>query len=133
MTERKRILIVEDEPVGQIVITEMMKRLGYPADVAGSGKEALARVETQGYELIFMDCQMPEMDGFETTQRIREIEVQQQRHSKAIIIALTAKAMSGDREKCLNAGMDDYLSKPVDFEKLNSVLTSYLPPADPSS
>ena len=127
MSESKRILIVEDEPVGQIVITGMLSNLGYKADMASSGIEAIKYCEEKHYDVIFMDCLMPGMDGFEATTKIREIETRKQRFNASIIIALTAKALTGDREHCLAAGMDEYLAKPLELKQLKEMLDKYMP------
>ncbi len=109
------ILLVEDNAINQRLIQLMLERMGYRADVAGNGLEALAALARQSYDVIFMDVQMPEMDGFEATRRIRqEFSVSEQPR----IIAMTANAMSGDREACLQAGMDDYISKPIHLDAL---------------
>jgi CheY-like chemotaxis protein len=121
-----RILVVEDNAVNQRVVQLMLKKSGYQADVVANGREALSMLERAPYDLILMDCQMPEMDGYETTRRIRSLE-QGQRHIP--IIALTANTMQGDREKCLAAGMDDFLSKPIRLHDLLNVLQRYLPVA----
>jgi PAS domain S-box-containing protein len=116
-----RILVVEDHPINQSVIVEMLAKLGYRADIASNGKEALVAVSEFPYDLVLMDCQMPEMDGIEATRRIRSGEAGE---SKAgiPIVALTAHALAGDRERCLEAGMTDYLSKPVRAESLVGIL-----------
>jgi CheY-like chemotaxis protein len=120
----------------------MVERLGFRADVAGDGHEALEALSRIPYDLILMDCQMPEMDGYEATRQIREAEavrsdVQEtnafddlsRRPVHVPIIAVTANAMQGDREKCLQSGMDDYLSKPIRPEELSNVLAKWLPKA----
>ncbi len=127
MSESKRILIVEDEPVGQIVITGMLSNLGYKADMASSGIEAIKYCEEKHYDVVFMDCLMPGMDGFEATTKIREIETRKQRPNASIIIALTAKALTGDREHCLAAGMDEYLAKPLELKQLKEMLDKHMP------
>ena len=117
MAERHplRILIVEDNTINQNLVQLMLERLGYRADVAGNGLEALNALRRQEYDAVLMDVQMPEMDGYEATQRIRqEFELLRQPR----IIAMTANAMSGDREACLMAGMDDYISKPIHVDEL---------------
>jgi PAS domain S-box-containing protein len=119
-----RILIVEDNPVNQIVAVRQLARLGYAAHVAANGEEALAMLELQHYTIILMDCQMPVMDGFEATRLIRAGEVGTAQHRT--IVAMTANAMQGDRERCLYAGMDDYLSKPISFDELERVMVRCL-------
>ena len=123
-----KILLVEDNVINQTVATEMLRKLGCRVDVAGNGKEAVDMVQTFPYDLVFMDCQMPEMDGYEATAEIRRTEGTE-RHIP--IIAMTANAMQGDRERCLEAGMDDYVSKPVRMEHLTEVLSQYPPTATP--
>lgn len=115
-----RILLAEDNSVNQRVALHMLSRLGYRADVAANGLEVLEAVQRQTYEIILMDMQMPEMDGLEATRRVRELE--SQIGFRPWIIALTANAMEGDREMCLAAGMDDYMSKPLKSEALRDTL-----------
>ena len=117
-----RILLAEDHPINQQVIVEQLAALGYQADCAANGQEALDLLAQKGYNLVLMDCQMPILDGYETAQKLRERE-KGDRH--IFVIALTAHAMPGEREKCLAAGMDDYLSKPVDLDALAMVLKKY--------
>lgn len=107
-----RILLVEDNEMNRNVVITILRRHGMSCEIAVNGLEALEAVLTEDYDIVFMDCQMPIMDGFEATRRIRNSEGNR-KHTK--IIAMTANAMSGDREKCMNAGMDEYISKPVDF------------------
>ena len=111
-----RVLVAEDNPVNQKVAARMLERLGYAADIVGTGQEALAAAGRQTYVAIFMDGQMPGMDGFEAATRISAPWRPAARRTP--IIALTASAMRGDRERCLAAGMDDYLTKPVGPEQL---------------
>ena len=127
-----RILVVEDNPVNQLVAVRMLEKLGHHADVAANGKEALDALRTIPYDLVFMDCQMPEMDGFEAAQRIRQGEAGQTRVGIPII-AMTARAMQGDREACLSSGMNDYVTKPVDPVVLSEVLGTWLGRGTPSS
>jgi CheY-like chemotaxis protein len=101
---------------------KMLNKLGYHADVASNGSEVLHSLEIQPYDLILMDVQMPEMDGFEAARAIRKLWVSADQPK---IIAITAYALKGDREKCLDAGMDDYISKPVKLEDLREILESY--------
>jgi len=113
-----KILIAEDNLINQKLIVRILNKLGYDPMVAGNGVEALALLELHGFDVILMDVQMPEMDGLEATQTIRSINI-----SQPIIIAMTANALVEDREECLKAGMDDYLSKPVNIELLLAALT----------
>lgn len=116
------ILIAEDNIVNQKVLLRMLNKLGYSADVASNGLEALQALQRQPYHVILMDVQMPEMDGLQSTRAIRKLSAFP---GKPKIVAITAHALEGDREKCLAAGMDDYISKPVNWEELRAVLRSY--------
>jgi signal transduction histidine kinase/HPt (histidine-containing phosphotransfer) domain-containing protein len=122
-----RFLLAEDNAVNQKVALRLLQQFGYLADVAHNGAEAVSAVSTRPYDIIFMDVQMPEMDGLQATRRIREFEQvpganQMQRH---IIIAMTANAMVGDRERCIAAGMDDYLPKPVRPDALRTMIEKW--------
>ncbi|MCM2358780.1 MAG: response regulator, partial [Geobacteraceae bacterium] len=119
-----RILVVEDNPVNMKVALRIMEKLGYPADGVFNGKEALAALELIPYRLVFMDVQMPEMDGLEATEALRRREAAS--GGRIPIIAMTAHAMKGDRERCLAAGMDDYLAKPVQPDLLLALIEHYL-------
>ena len=143
-----RILLAEDNPVNQEVALGMLEALGCHADLASNGLEVLDALKQKTYDLILMDCQMPEMDGFEATRRIRELE--QERSPFAVrqsdsgpehrdpnlrpsschipVVAVTAHAITGDRERCITAGMDDYLSKPFVQDQLQALLLRWLPP-----
>jgi signal transduction histidine kinase/CheY-like chemotaxis protein len=121
---RPRVLVAEDNPVNQRVAVRILERLGLGADVASDGRDAVQSFSRQSYTAVLMDCQMPELDGFEATARIRAREGSARRTP---IIAMTASAMRGDRERCLAAGMDDYLAKPVTIETLRTVLRRWLP------
>ena len=118
-----KLLVAEDNPVNQRVAVKLLEKLGIPADVAPNGKLAVEAAGRFRYDLILMDCQMPEMDGFEATREIRDFE----NGHRTPIIALTAGAMAGEREKCIEAGMDDYLSKPVQLSSLADALRRFLP------
>jgi len=118
-----RILLAEDNIINQKVALGLLNNIGYKADVANNGMEVLAALEVKPYDVILMDCQMPELDGYETTQRIRAST----KHRSMRIIAMTANAMRGESEKCLDAGMDDYLSKPVRLESLRDMLARWMP------
>jgi signal transduction histidine kinase/DNA-binding response OmpR family regulator len=122
----RRILVAEDNITNQLVAIKILEKLGYRVDVAANGLEAVAAVKSMYYDLVLMDCQMPEMDGFEATRRIRFGDAGQARRSTPII-AMTARAMQGDREKCLGAGMDDYLAKPINTAALIDTLDKWLP------
>jgi CheY-like chemotaxis protein len=120
--EGLRILLVEDNVVNQKVAQQVLtKRLGAHVQLAGNGVEALAVLRRDDFDIVLMDCQMPEMDGFEATRRIRE-DTNGVRNPTVPIIAMTARAMQGDREECLMAGMDDYIAKPIHAEALLAVL-----------
>ena len=119
-------MLAEDNRTNQMVAITMLENLGCSVTPAGNGKEALEMVMNQDFDLIFMDCLMPEMDGFEATGNIRKYE-EDNNIKKNIIIALTANAMKGDKEKCLESGMDDYLSKPIKAEIIGESLLKWLP------
>jgi len=118
-----RILLVEDNIVNQKVAVRMLKKLGYTCDIANNGQEALDAFLNNDYDLIFMDCQMPIIDGFEATKKIREQESGKKSHIP--IVAMTANAMKGDREKCIQSGMDDYVSKPVSKDLINELIEKF--------
>jgi PAS domain S-box-containing protein len=122
------LLLVEDNPVNQKVAIKMLEKLGYRVEVAVNGCEAMAAIERAVYPLILMDCQMPDMDGFEATRRIRDREKAQGGipAPHVPIIAMTANAMQGDRERCLAAGMDDYVAKPIRSKDLQQVIETWL-------
>jgi len=121
-----RILLVEDNATNQKLAMAVLRKLGYRPDVAANGRKALEALEARSYDLVFMDCQMPEMDGYDATRAIRS--GQSSTHNPFVpIVAMTAHAMRGDREKCLRAGMDDYLSKPIQLSRVRDVLDTWLP------
>jgi len=120
-----RILLVEDNSVNQLVAKGILSQLGLKADIAVNGKEAISALSTDKYDLVLMDCQMPVMDGYEATRIIRDSKSSVENHSIPVI-AMTAKAMQGDREECLCAGMNDYITKPVSLQKLSEKLCIWL-------
>jgi PAS domain S-box-containing protein len=120
-----RILLAEDNRVNQMVAVAVLKKLGYQVDIAANGLEALAALRARPYDLVLMDCQMPEMDGFEATAAVRAA-APAELNTQVPIVALTAHAMKGDRERCLAAGMDDYLAKPLQIDEVKAVLRRWL-------
>ena len=121
----RKILVVEDNFVNQKVARAMIEKIGHRVDTVGNGLEALKALEQIPYDLVLMDCQMPEMDGFEATQVIRSQTNTKLPH-QIPIIAMTANALSGDKDRCLKAGMDDYISKPVNIQTLSKMLQKWL-------
>ena len=124
---QSHVLVVEDNPINQRIAEKMLARLGYRVDTASNGLEATQRMARSRYDVVLMDCQMPEMDGYEATQRIRAMEA---RIARTPIVAVTANAMAADRERCLAAGMDDFLSKPLTLTGLEAMLMRYVALAD---
>ncbi len=120
-----RVLLVEDDFVNQLVMDTMLRKMGYLTELAGNGQEALDLLAVEAFDLVLMDCSMPVLDGYLTTEKIRN-QSSGLKNPEIPIIALTARAMQGDREKCLKAGMNDYLSKPVHFDELTTVLNRWL-------
>ncbi|MDR2826156.1 MAG: response regulator, partial [Deltaproteobacteria bacterium] len=116
-----RILLVDDVEINQTVTTEMLESLGHSVDTAENGAVAIAALKEKDYDAVLMDCQMPVMDGYTATRKLRDPQTAT-RNPKIPVIALTAHALAGDREKCLDAGMDDYISKPVDLITMKNVL-----------
>ncbi len=121
-----KLLLVEDNMINVKVASAQLEKLGFSADHAENGQIALDKLEATSYHVILMDCQMPEMDGFQATRAIRAREKNNPQIKPVRIIAMTANAMKGDREKCLDAGMDDYISKPVRIEQLSEALETAL-------
>jgi CheY-like chemotaxis protein len=120
---RPAILIVEDTPINQAVAAHMVERCGFEAQIAENGRKALRALSTRTYAAVLMDCQMPELDGYEATREIRRLE---QDGPRLPIIAMTANAMQGERERCLAAGMDDYLTKPLRTDELEAALKRWI-------
>jgi CheY-like chemotaxis protein/HPt (histidine-containing phosphotransfer) domain-containing protein len=117
------VLLVEDNAVNQKLAVRLLEKLGCRVDLAGNGREAVDMLVTLPYDLVFMDCQMPEMDGYEATRLIRASETAA---ARVPIVAMTANAMRGDREKCLEAGMDDYIAKPIRAPELAAMLERWI-------
>ncbi len=139
-----RLLLVEDNAVNQLVASRMLQRLGFTVEFATDGKKAVDLVAANRYDLVFMDCQMPVMDGYQATEQIRRSENADEngrdvsnaddhrdRRRHVIIVAMTANAMESDRQRCLDAGMDDYISKPINKSEIVAVLKRHLPTALP--
>jgi two-component system, sensor histidine kinase and response regulator len=121
----RRILVVEDNPVNRKVARGMIEKLGFLVEMASNGREALDVLRNRAFDLVLMDCQMPEMDGYEATACLRDPDSGMV-NSEVPVIAMTANAMKGDREKCLNVGMDDYVSKPVNPAELSAAIERWL-------
>ncbi len=121
---KELILVAEDHPINQEVALLLLKTLGFEAHIANNGREALELLERIPYALVFMDCQMPELNGFETTRTIRKLETRTGRHIP--IVAMTAHAIEGSREQCLSAGMDDYVSKPFNQQILKQMINKWI-------
>ena len=122
-----RILLAEDNVVSRTVAIMQLKKLGHQADAVQTGREAVTAQAKQPYGLILMDCEMPDMDGFEATKEIRRTEGPARRTP---IVAMTASGRDEDRQKCVDAGMDDFITKPVNNEVLRSMLDRWLAPRD---
>jgi CheY-like chemotaxis protein len=129
---RGRVLLVEDNAVNQEIGLAMLQSIGCEVDLAADGREAIDATQARAYDLVLMDCQIPEVDGFEATRAIRARESSsggKAPNRRLTIVALTANAMQGDREQCVAAGMDDYLSKPFTARQLRAMLQQWLPRA----
>jgi CheY-like chemotaxis protein len=126
---RRRILVVDDVASSREVAAELLRQAGYACDVAADGSEALRAFRNAAYDLVFMDCEMPDVDGYEATRRIRTLEMGRERTP---IVALTGEILATDRERCLSAGMDDAIGKPVRAEDFRRMLERYLRPVKAS-
>ena len=122
------ILLVEDNPVSQTIAAQQLLHHGYRVHIARTGHEALSALAERQYDLVLMDCMLPEMDGYETTRRIRSAET-----GHTPVIGFTAQAFPDSREQCLAAGMDDYLSKPYREEELIKAISCWIPESGPDS
>jgi CheY-like chemotaxis protein len=120
-----QVLLVEDNPINQLVGRDMLSSLGYQATTANDGCEALAAMAKTRFDVVLMDCQMPNMDGFEALARIRAGEAADAARQRVVVIALTANAIQGEREKCLSLGFDDYLAKPYKRSQLGTLLERF--------
>lgn len=118
-----RVLLVEDNIINQEVALTILEELGLDVDIANNGQESLDKIKQYpDYSIVFMDCQMPVLDGYEATKEIRKIE----QHKYLPIVAMTANAMVGDKEKCLECGMNDYLSKPINLNELKKIIKKWI-------
>lgn len=117
-----RVLVAEDNPVNQRVAQALLEKIGFDVEVVANGAEAVEKIENNSFDLVFMDCQMPVMDGYEATVEIRRL----QKEDRPVIIAMTAAAMQGDRSKCIDAGMDDYIAKPIKVDALTAIAEKWL-------
>jgi len=129
MSERLNILLVEDNLLNQRIVTFSLKKYNHEVVIANNGVEAIERFRDQKFDVILMDIMMPVMDGLDATVKIREIEANNDVERRTPIIALTANTMDNDREKCISYGMDEFMSKPFDIEKLKLIFTELNIPA----
>jgi len=123
MGERLMILLVEDNLLNQRIVTFSLKKYNHEVVIANNGVEAIEHFREKKFDVILMDIMMPVMDGLEATVKIRELESESQLEKRTPIIALTANTMDNDRDKCISYGMDEFMSKPFDIEKLNSIFS----------
>lgn len=121
-----RILVVDDDLVNQRVLANLLKRKGWATDIARSGQECLEKLAASDFDLVLLDIQMPEMDGFQTAERFRQQESTRSQRTRTPIVALTALRQPDTRERCLAAGMDDHLTKPVETEQLYAAIQKAL-------
>lgn len=127
MQQQPRVLIVDDIVINRVIVRKLLEKLGCTCQEASSGPEAINLVLQEDFDLVFMDCQMPSMDGFETTQRIRALDERQLKNTKQLpIVALTANSTDDDRQRCYNAGMNDFYTKPVDMLLMQRILNTHL-------
>jgi CheY-like chemotaxis protein len=127
------VLLVEDNEVNAFIATMTLESLGVSCQHARNGEDALALFGQHAFDVVLMDCEMPVMDGYEAARRIRQMEAADTARERTPVIALTAHALSGDREVCLANGMDDYLTKPFDREALALLLSRWLPVSEPGT
>ena len=129
------MLVVEDNAINQIVATEILAQAGFNVEVANDGEEGVKRITEGGIDAVLMDCQMPVLDGFEATRLLRKLEQEQgiAANDRVPIVALTANALKGDREACLEAGMNDYITKPIQPDTLFEVLGKFIEVPDDGS
>lgn len=120
------VLLVEDNSINRMFVAEALAQIGCTCDAVCNGREAVEAVQQRCYQLVLMDCQLPEMDGFEATRLIRQLESQGNLRGRLPIVALTANAVKGDQERCTDAGLDDYFSKPVQMQQIASMLDKYM-------
>ena len=125
------VLVVEDNEVNALVVRGMLEQMGVHAELAVNGQKALAAMRLSDFDLVLMDCQMPVVDGWEATRIWRSHEERTRQERRTPIVALTASAAAGERERCLEAGMDDYLSKPFTRSALANIIDRYLPTTAP--
>ena len=123
-----RVLLAEDNPINQRLVMRLLEKRGHRVALAATGREALKTFDREQFDLIVMDVQMPDMDGLETTAAIREREKHKGRYTP--IVALTAHTMKGDRERCLAAGMDGYINKPIDAAKFLEIVETFAAPVE---
>jgi len=129
MSERLNILLVEDNLLNQRIVTFSLKKYNHEVVIANNGVEAIEKFQNQKFDVILMDIMMPVMDGLDATVKIREIEADSGNERRTPIIALTANTMDNDREKCISYGMDEFMAKPFDIEKLKSIFSELNIPA----